>query len=100
MNEPGGSLPMIVRVSTPSPRSASACSSACSLTAPQKDHENGTTMPTFTALSLFRCPAWPPRPCGAAARAQTRSSAVSLGLESPDQIGDVGDLLEGMAEPK
>src|SRR5580765_1505743 len=44
---PGGSLPMIVRVSTPCPRRASACSSACSTTAPQKDQEYGTTMPTF-----------------------------------------------------
>ncbi len=46
---PGGSLPMIVRVSTPSARSASACSSACSTTAPQNDHEYGTTIPTFIA---------------------------------------------------
>ena len=38
---------MIVRVSMPSPRSASAWSSACSTTAPQKDHEKGTTIPTF-----------------------------------------------------
>ena len=44
---PGGSLPMIVRVSTPRPRRASAWSSACSTTAPQKDQEYGTTMPTF-----------------------------------------------------
>ena len=44
---PGGSLPMIVRVSTPCPRRASAWSSACSTTAPQKDQEYGTTMPTF-----------------------------------------------------
>jgi hypothetical protein len=36
---PGGSFPMIVRVSIPRRRSASACSSACSTTAPQKDHE-------------------------------------------------------------
>ena len=32
---PGGSFPMIVRVSTPSLCSDSACSSACSGTAPQ-----------------------------------------------------------------
>ena len=39
VNCPGGSLPMIVLTSQPRPRSASACSSACSTTAPQKDHE-------------------------------------------------------------
>ena len=48
VNWPGGSLPMISRTSTPSASSAAACSSACSFTAPQNDHENGTTMPTFT----------------------------------------------------
>src|ERR671922_631414 len=48
VNCPGGSLPMIVRVSIPSSRSAAACSSACSTTAPQKDQEYGTTIPTFT----------------------------------------------------
>ncbi len=47
VNWPGGSLPITRRVSMPSPRSASAWSSACSTTAPQKDHENGTTIPTF-----------------------------------------------------
>ena len=45
---PGGSLPMIRRVSTPSRRNASACDSACSTTAPQNDQEYGTTIPTFT----------------------------------------------------
>ena len=50
---PGGSLPMIVRVSTPCRRSASACSSACSTTAPQKDHEYGTTMPTFILRRIW-----------------------------------------------
>src|SRR3954453_18942194 len=44
---PGGSLPMIGRVSTPSLRKAAACSSACSTTAPQKDQEYGTTIPIF-----------------------------------------------------
>jgi hypothetical protein len=39
VNRPGGSWPMIVRVSTPSRCSASAYSSACSTTAPQNDHE-------------------------------------------------------------
>jgi hypothetical protein len=38
---------MIVFTSQPSSRRASACSSACSTTPPQKDHEYGTTMPTF-----------------------------------------------------
>src|SRR6476661_6105915 len=38
---------MMIRTSRPRARSASAWSSACSRTAPQKDHENGTTMPTF-----------------------------------------------------
>src|SRR5580765_8749008 len=47
VNLPGGSLPMMIRTSIPRARSASAWSSACSRTAPQKDHENGTTMPTF-----------------------------------------------------
>ena len=36
---PGGSWPMIDRVSIPSRPSASACSSACSSTAPQNDQE-------------------------------------------------------------
>jgi hypothetical protein len=49
VNEPGGSFPMIVFTSTPSPRSASAWSSACSFTAPQNDQEYGTTIPTFIA---------------------------------------------------
>jgi hypothetical protein len=49
---PGGSLPMIVRVSIPNRRRASACSSACSTTAPQNDQEYGTTIPTFIATSL------------------------------------------------
>ena len=47
---PGGSSPMISRVSNPSRSSASACASACSLTPPMYDHENGTTMPTFMSL--------------------------------------------------
>jgi hypothetical protein len=42
---------MIVLVSMPSARSASAWSSACSLTPPTKDQEKGTTMPTFTRQS-------------------------------------------------
>ncbi len=45
---------MIVRVSIPSLPSACACSSACSITAPQKDQEYGTTIPTFTALRIRR----------------------------------------------
>src|SRR5215210_2087864 len=40
---------MSVRVSTPSLRSASAWWWACSGTPPQKDHEYGTTIPTFIA---------------------------------------------------
>src|SRR5438105_15767281 len=40
---------MIVFTSQPRARSASAWSSACSSTPPQKDHEYGTTIPTFTA---------------------------------------------------
>src|SRR5918999_1794070 len=40
---------MIVLTSSPSRRSASAWSSACSTTAPQNDQEYGTTIPTFTA---------------------------------------------------
>ena len=48
---PGGSLPMSVRVSMPSRRSASAWSSACSTTPPQNDQLYGTTMPTFIAAA-------------------------------------------------
>ena len=48
VNCPGGSFPMIVFTSHPCRRSASDCSSACSTTAPQKDQEYGTMMPTFT----------------------------------------------------
>ena len=53
VNWPGGSLPMIRRTSCPRSRSAAACSSACSTTAPQKDHENGTTMPTFISHGVY-----------------------------------------------
>ena len=52
MNWPGGSLPISKRTSWPSSSSAAACSSACSTTAPQNDHENGTTIPIFTRGSL------------------------------------------------
>ena len=40
---------MIRRTSWPRSSSAAACSSACSTTAPQNDHENGTTIPIFIA---------------------------------------------------
>src|SRR5438094_213757 len=53
---PGGSFPMIVLVSTPIRRSASACNSACSTTPPQKDQEYGTTIPTFIAARRLRDP--------------------------------------------
>ena len=43
---------MIRRTSWPRSSSAAACSSACSTTAPQNDHENGTTIPIFTRGSL------------------------------------------------
>src|SRR6187397_3261627 len=43
---------MTRRTSWPSSSSAAACSSACSTTAPQNDHENGTTIPIFTRESL------------------------------------------------
>ena len=46
---PGGSLPISIRASCPSSISVRAWFSACSTTPPQYDHENGTTMPTFTA---------------------------------------------------
>src|SRR5262245_6111475 len=52
VNCPGGSFPMTRRTSWPSSSSAAACSSACSTTAPQNDHENGTTIPIFTRGSL------------------------------------------------
>jgi len=44
---PGGSLPTMIRTSTPSRSSAWAWCSACSTTPPQYDQENGTTMPIF-----------------------------------------------------
>ena len=47
-----GSFPITRRTSWPSSSSAAACSSACSTTAPQNDHENGTTIPIFTSGSL------------------------------------------------
>ena len=47
VNVPGGSFPITILTSWPRARSASDLSSACSSTAPQNDHENGTTMPTF-----------------------------------------------------
>src|SRR6266404_2558587 len=52
VNWPGGSLPISVFTSQPCARSASDCSSACSTTAPQKDHEYGTTIPTFIAAII------------------------------------------------
>src|SRR5665213_2293855 len=56
VNCPGGSLPMIVFTSTPCARRASYWSSACSTTAPQKDHEYGTTIPTFIAVIIVGAP--------------------------------------------
>ena len=53
VNWPGGSFPMIRRTSCPRSRSAAAWSSACSTTAPQNDHENGTTMPTFISNGVY-----------------------------------------------
>src|SRR5581483_2901471 len=53
---------MIVRVSIPRARSASAWSSACSTTAPQNDQENGTTIPTFTGESYDGGGGRPPGP--------------------------------------
>ena len=53
---PGGSLPITSRTSCPSLRSAAAWSSACSTTAPQNDHEYGTTIPTFISHK-YSCPA-------------------------------------------
>src|SRR5580765_3520396 len=47
---------MIVFTSTPRARSASDWSSACSTTAPQKDHEYGTTIPTFIAAIIVGGP--------------------------------------------
>ena len=52
VNWPGGSFPITRRTSWPRSSSAAACSSACSTTAPQNDHENGTTIPIFTRRSL------------------------------------------------
>ena len=57
VNWPGGSFPITSRTSWPRSRSAAAWSSACSTTAPQKDHENGTTMPTFISARVYARPA-------------------------------------------
>src|SRR4029453_1073057 len=51
---PGGSLPITSRTSCPTWRSAAAWSSACSTTAPQNDHEYGTTIPTFISHKYSR----------------------------------------------
>src|SRR5215213_1428711 len=53
VNCPGGSLPITSRTSWPRSRNAAACSSACSTTAPQKDHENGPTIPTFISARVY-----------------------------------------------
>src|SRR5215211_4548540 len=53
VNCPGGSLPITSRTSWPRSRNAAACSSACSTTAPQKDHENGTMIPTFISARVY-----------------------------------------------
>src|SRR4029079_8930647 len=52
VNWPGGSFPITSLTSCPRASRAAACSSACSTTAPQNDHENGTTIPIFTSRSL------------------------------------------------
>ena len=75
VNWPGGSLPMTRRTSAPSRRSAAAWSSACSTTAPQKDHENGTTIPTFTPVSLSAAP--PPHLSSWALPCASRASTTS-----------------------
>src|SRR6187397_981594 len=58
---PGGSLPITSRTSWPSFRRAAAWSSACSTTAPQNDHEYGTTIPTFIAHNYARLATFWPR---------------------------------------
>src|SRR5215470_11488688 len=52
LNEPGGSFPISSRVSIPTASSARACATAWSTTPPPKDHEYGTTMPTFIGARL------------------------------------------------
>src|SRR5581483_11935201 len=61
---------MIVFTSQPSRRSASDWSSACSTTAPQNDHEYGTTMPTFMEVIIVG-------PCRVSARLMTGRSSGS-----------------------
>ena len=94
-------------------RSASAWSSACSTTAPQKDHEYGTTMPTFIAAIIVGGPGAPPfapRParssgsrCPRSARSPRsrstssstpRSSAIS-GAPQIAALGLAGTVLAG-----
>src|SRR5579883_2128528 len=56
VNDPGGSLPITIRVSMPSVRRAAAWLSAWSTTPPKNDHENGTTMPTFMGETMTHAP--------------------------------------------
>src|SRR5215470_1540847 len=80
---PGGSLPITSRTSCPSLRRAAAWSSACSTTAPQNDHEYGTTIPTFISPKY-------PRPATFWAR---MSHARLAALVSIAVLGAVGIAL-------
>ena len=65
-------MPITSRTSCPRSRSAAAWSSACSTTAPQNDHEYGTTIPTFISHKY-------PRPATLYAR-MTLARLVPLAL--------------------
>ena len=82
VNWPAGSLPISVLFSTPSRRRAAAWSSACSFTAPQKVHENGTTIPTFMARSLMVIDSmsW-----SCFARSRSRSASGSCGTPEAER---------------
>ena len=53
MKLPGGSCPMIVRVSIPRPLERLGLQLGVLGHGPQSDHEYGTTIPTFTALKIL-----------------------------------------------
>ena len=83
--------------SQPSRSSACAWSSACSTTAPQNDHENGTTIPTFTAgrietpaaaAARLRLGAMDPRGPRRAAHAPRRLGRLRHPLEPRARAGD------------
>src|SRR5947208_433646 len=95
LNEPGGSWPISSRVSIPTVSRARACASAWSTTPPPKDHEYGTTIPTFIRARL---------PTASEQKPQDRARKQELHLDRhPDAVttsSAVKDLLPAHTQPR